>query len=342
MNIEKILKVVEEYISPDSIKEIDKAYIMPTFCHNEDVNSASHKLYLYKNEGDTPLFYCYTECSKVMNIYQLVQAAEKTRGRELTYKEAFKKVNGYDYHSTQAKQERPEEVHTEIKFKNPLSVRLQEYPKHVMDLFYIDEIHPWRMEGIDPFLLEKYEIGFSKSMEAVSIPHRDWRGNLIGVRVRNYNPMKMKSGKYMPLHMNNIFHSHPLSLSFFGIFQNQNPIKKARRVYLFEGEKSVLQFEEMFGQSLALAVCGSSISKWQQDFLIHFLGVEEVIIAFDKEYENYSEAFDYVKKIEDKISHLKLFADVKVLIDDKNLFDLKDSPTDKTTEDFLQMKQWKL
>jgi hypothetical protein len=33
--------------------------LMPTVCHNEDVESASWKLYYYKN---THIFYCYTEC----------------------------------------------------------------------------------------------------------------------------------------------------------------------------------------------------------------------------------------------------------------------------------------
>ena len=39
-------------------KETENYFIFPTICHNENIETASLKLYYYKN---TKLFYCYTE-----------------------------------------------------------------------------------------------------------------------------------------------------------------------------------------------------------------------------------------------------------------------------------------
>ena len=55
---------------------------------------------------------------------------------------------------------------------------------------------------------------------------------------------------------------------------------------LVEGEKSCLQAYSYFGDdSFVLATCGSSISKTQMKLLLQYLGVEEVIVGFDREYD---------------------------------------------------------
>ena len=337
MELQPILNWIKKIIPEEEIFEKDKHFILPTICHNEDYKDASHKLYLYKNhDTDTPLFHCFTECGDTFNVYQLVQRYYSLREENISYREAMKVIHGDNFKITPIIKERPLIYHSE--FKNPLSLELPEYSKNSLEAFGLDWFHPWALEGIDIDVLKKYNIKYSKSYEGVIIPHLDWRGRLIGIRIRNYNPEKEKMYKYIPLKMGEIFYRHPLSLNFFGIFQNQTHIKKRKRVYIFEAEKSVCQTETMFRENLSLAICGTNLSPWQVDMLIYFLGIEEVVIAFDKEYNNFTECFNYIQKIDSKVQYLKLFAKVGILIDEENKFPYKSSPSDLTKDDFHAMK----
>ena len=341
MEVQQIIDYVKTLIPEDMIRETDQYYVLPTICHNEDHHQASHKLYLYKNVDTTPLFTCYTECGETFNIYTFLQKYWSLRGEELSYRDAFKKFHGVDYNQ-QFVIDTKEIIYNE-KFINPVEVQLTGYGTGVLDMFQTKETDPWALEGIDLEILKKYKIGYSKSYEGVTIPHFDWRGRFVGLRVRTYNAEKAKYAKYMPAHIGNILYRHPLSMNFFGLFQNQTNIKKAKTAILVESEKAVLQWDSMSEDpNIALAVCGSSISKWQMDMLVYFLGVERVYIAFDKEYSSYTEAFKYVEKIKKQVNFLLNFADVYVLIDEQNKFKHKESPFDRTLADFHSLKVWKL
>lgn len=328
-----------------SIEPVERPghFIFPTICHNLDQRDASHKLYLYKNEDtETPIFYCYTDCGEAFNIYQLIQKYAGLRGQDISFKDAYKLFHGRAYEMVSKQKEEFEAK--AVKFEDPLQVQLPTYPEGVLDIFPKNlDTHPWALEGIDGDVLEKFQVSFSASYEGVIIPHRDWRGNLIGLRIRTYNEEKVKKYKYMPMLINNIYYRHPVSLNFFGIFQNQRAIRRAKRVILVESEKSVLQAESMFEEdNITLAVCGSSISNWQVMLLVYYLNVEEVIIAFDKEYSDFGGAFDYVEKIKNQVQMLSNFATVTVLVDDKNKFSLKESPFDRTVKEFYSMKHWQI
>jgi len=312
---------------------------MPTICHNLDYQEASHKLYLYKNEDTVPLFHCYTECSETFNIYQLVQKYYRIRNQHLTYREAMKKIHGDNFEASFQKSPEPE-IQYETIFKNPLSIKLPEYSKYPLEMFYLDDIHPWRQEGMELEMLRKFEIGYSKSLQQISIPHRDWRGRLIGIRVRNLHEEKIQQYKYMPLYANQVFYSHPLSLNLYGIYHNQQEIKKAQKVYLYEAEKSVFFHHLLANNHLALSTCGKNISKWHSDMLIHFLKVKQVIIGFDKEYDNYSTTFDYVNKIKQQTTYLRNFVEVGILIDEEGILAQKQAPVDGTKSQFNRMKIW--
>ena len=58
LNTEKIKLLLEHMNIP--YQETESYLLMPTVCHNSDIETASWKLYYYKN---THIFYCYTECS---------------------------------------------------------------------------------------------------------------------------------------------------------------------------------------------------------------------------------------------------------------------------------------
>lgn len=336
MDSSQIIAYLKKEFPNIDVNEKRDYYIMPTICHNIDHNSASRKLYLYKNESEgNPLFHCYTDCSETFNIYQLIQKVSSLHGEDIDYKEAFKRFHGKEFQYK--KEEQPIEVMYEKSFKNPLEIYLPEYSEHVLDLFYTRATDPWAEEGIPVDLLEHYKITYSKSMQAIFIPHYDWRGRLVGLRARTTDALKEGSYKYMPAHINNIFYRHPTSLSFYGIWENQGEIKRAKKVWIYEGEKSCLMHTLLNGDRLALATCGKNISKWQQDMLIHYLGVEEVIVAYDKEYENFEKSFEWLQKIKEQFKYLSLFIRVGVMIDQGNLFSLKDSPVDRGIEEFESM-----
>jgi len=141
----------------------------------------------------------------------------------------------------------------------------------------------------------------------------------------------------MPAHLNNIFYRHPLSLNLYGIWENQKEIREQKKVWIYESEKSCLLHYLLTDNRLALATCGSSISKWQMDMLIHYLGVEEVIIAYDKEYANIQDAFRWIEKIKEQFKYLTLFVKVGIMVDQAELFAPKDSPVDRGIEEFESM-----
>jgi len=341
--LEKILDYLRKEIPANQIIEQNNYYILPTICHNVNHDHASHKLYLYKNlngqnEDNTPLFHCYTECDKTFNVYQLIQKREALKGNVIDYNEAYYKFHGKFLNA------QPTQKATEItfatKFNNPLAVELPIYNDFILGLFpkanYGD---PWHVEGIDLSELEWFDIRYSKSYEGVIIPHRDWRGNLIGVRIRTYDVDKVEKFKYMPLLVNGLYCRHPLSLNFYGLYENQHNIIKYKKAIIFESEKSVLQYQSMFGkENISLAVCGRGISEWHMNILIYYLGVEDVIIAFDKENDYLA---DFVK-LKEQLSYLTLFARVGILVDEKNIFSLKQSPVDRTKKDFESLKIWHL
>lgn len=322
-----------------TVVEKNDSYIMPTICHNLDSREASHKLYLYKNDDTgTPIFYCYTGCGEGFNIYQLIQKYKALRGEEISFRDAYQLFHGEAYKTKQ--KESGEELIAPIPvFEDPRKVELPEYSDRVLELFpNVSLADPWALEGIDLEILEKYEISFSASYEGVMIPHRDWQGRLVGLRIRTYNEEKMKKGKYMPLLINNVYYRHPLSLNLFGIYQNRENILNAKRAILVESEKSVLQAESMFKEdNITLAVCGSSISSWQLSMLVYDLGIEELIIGFDKEYQTFDEQYNYIKRIKAQLGKIENFVSIGILVDDNNTFSLKESPFDRTANDFRKL-----
>lgn len=340
LDINKILEYLQKEIPLLDITEYDNHYSMATICHNESTSDSSKKLYLYKNEDSTPLFHCYTECAETFNVYTLIQKIYALKGTTLSFRDAYKIFHGRSF-SNKKQEDQVQAIEKRIKgkFENPLDTKLAEYSEAALELFTFSnlETHPWVLEGIDENIIVNYLTPFSKSYNGVIIPHFDWRGRLIGTRIRTFDPLKVKDFKYMPLQVQNIYYRHPLAMNLYGIYENQEQIQKYKTVYLFEGEKSVLQASHMFKHDLSLAVCGSKISDWQMRMMIYYLGVEKVFICFDKEYKTYSEMYDYIEKIKKQTQFLQNFADVYIAIDDKNVFSFKQSPVDRTKNDFELM-----
>lgn len=103
-------------------------------------------------------------------------------------------------------------------------------------------------------------------------------------------------------------------------------------------EKSVLHYESMFGtgNNISVATCGSSLSLIHQEIIKKFCEVDEVIIAYDKEFKeigdkDFKKNIEFIKRMADK---MKNYVTVSVLFDKDNKLDYKDAPIDKGKEVF--------
>ena len=336
-----LLQLICDWLHKQGVeyKESEDFFVMPTICHN--VSGGSWKLYLYKNEDEeNPLFHCYTECSETFNIYQLIIKYRELRGEEYTFRDAYKELHGTDIvgHSKPVTPV-PEYLHPPKEIQNPLDVYLPEYAKlNTEVLFPMVKWSPWEIEGISATTLEDYGISFCPDSQQLIIPHLDWRGRLVGYRIRHFAEDQIPYGKYRPLSYNGVIYRHPLSHNLYG-WSEASDIHTTKEVYLYEGEKSVLLHTELTGVKNAVAVCGSSISTWQQRF-ISLSKVDVVYICFDRDYQNWEELYALLLKWKSMTNILQCFATVVAVVDTySNILPHKASPIDNTVQDFNKLQR---
>lgn len=319
-------------LGADRYKDTPDAIIFPTICHNADASDASMKLYYYKN---TKFFYCYT-ADGGMSIFKLLEHIYKARDIEYEwYKDIYLPI----VNCTAQKQEGLKGSRVDLlkdKYeRKKRKVELPEYPNGVLDVFVKEYPSQWLNDGISREAMDKFNIKFSISQNKIIIPHYDVSGRLVGIRGRALNEWEAENvGKYMPVQIEQIWYKHPLSLNLYGLKENKENIKKSKKVFIFEGEKSVLQFENFNQPNCAVAVCGNSLNKFQLDILIRECSPEEFILCFDKENKKGSEYFDKLWKLCKKYHN---YGNFSFLYDREGLLSLKDSPSDKGEEIFNKL-----
>ena len=320
-------------LGADRYKETADAIIFPTICHNVDAAEASMKLYYYKN---TKLFYCYT-ADGGMNIFKLLEHIYKTREIEYDwYNDIYlpiinctpgKGIEGFT-------SSRPELLKNKYE-KRKRNIILPEYPEGVLDVFIKEYPSQWLEEGISKEAMDKFNIKFSISQNKIIIPHYDVNNRLVGIRGRALNEWEVENiGKYMPVQIEQIWYKHPLSLNLYGLNKNLQAIKQNKKVFIFEAEKSVLQFESFNQPNCAVAVCGSSLNKFQLDILIRECSPDEFVICFDREKEEGDKYFNKLWKICEKYHN---YGNFSFIYDREGLLELKDSPSDKGEDVFNKL-----
>ena len=335
-------KVIEDLTEQDIInlmkgfgvynyKDTPEALIFPTICHNTDIDSASMKLYYYK---DNHFFYCYTECGG-RSVFKFIEEVYKTRGIEYDwYNDVYLLVTKGKAREG-LKVEKRELLSERYKRKERES-NLETYSDGVLDVF--EKIYPaqWLKEGITKETMDKFNIRFSISQNKIIIPHYNISGELIGIRGRALDEWEIENiGKYTPIQIEQKWYKHPLSLNLYGLNQTKENIKKNGYVFLFEGEKSVLLMENFNRPNCAVAVCGSSINKFQINLLMKTCTPSEFIICFDKEEEGLEDKyFNKLKKLSEKYSN---YGNFSFIYDFHNKLKLKDSPVDKGEEVFEEL-----
>ncbi|MFQ3843316.1 hypothetical protein AABD41_01555 [Staphylococcus pseudoxylosus] len=314
--------------------------ISTTVCHHK--SGGSHKLYYY---SDTQMFHCYTGCGS-FDIYSLIEKRMTMEGLNPNFGDTIKRLGtilGININFNSKIIGVQKSIKTindwdwlnKVKRKEKIEPQLQTHNKSILSYFEKIYPKPWYEEGISIETMEKYDIRFYSDMFQTIIPHHDETGNLIGIRSRNWDKYLMKRAKYIPTYINDKGYNHPLGYALYGLYQNKRTIKHKKKAMIVEGEKSCLISDTYYGHdNFVVAVCGSSMSKYQADLLLN-LGIEEVIIAIDKEYiqidtQEYKEYMNKVRKIG---KHFAPFISTYHLTDTRGVLGIKESPLDVTKEE---------
>ena len=342
---EEIVNLVQE-IGGIVFKEKDNEIWFNTICHHGN----SHKLCYYK---DSKMFYCYTNCGR-MDIYTLLQSSTgddfKTTLNRVAKKANIRTRHGFADNGSSMQEINMLDYYLELQEK--YTHEFNETPLPIIKDFNLDYFEKdvfykgWIDEGITIDSMIKYGIRWYELHKHIIIPHYDVKGNLIGIRRRSLL-IEDEKRKYAPeekvllLDGNNNVFGHSLNYNLYGLHINKKAIQRLKKVIIVESEKSVLLSDSYYGDSsITVATCGFNVSNWHIDMLLS-LGIEEVILGFDKdydpvvceqldensiEYRQYEAYYNRIYSIGEKFAP---YCKVTVLWDNMGVLDLKDSPFDK-------------
>ena len=334
LTVDDICKFLEHLKIP--YDKTNKYIICPTVCHNPLNEAESMKLYYYPNNK---VFHCYTECNESMTVIELYKKFMALNYDEkISEQEAENFVKQFLTKITIKEKDASKNsllIERSQYYNEKTFIELKEYSEKVLECFK-EYYHPsWLKDGISKEAMKKFQIKFSITENRIIIPHFDINGKLIGIRARALEEEDISYGKYKPEKVGDIDYAHNLSYNLYGIDKHKEAIKKFKRAVIVESEKSVLLDETYYGKnSTAVACCGSNINKLQIWLLTQQLGVSEIVIALDKEYDDWhsSEAIKYRKKITDICNKYKIQANMSYIFDKKNLLNKKDAPHDRGKE----------
>ena len=206
----------------------------------------------------------------------------------------------------------------ETKPLKPISERILTYYQSWGNvLFYRDNINYTTQQ--------EFEIGYDEMTNRIAIPIRDELGSLVGVKGRLFaDQIAENELKYYYLeHCNR-------SKILYGLHKTLPYIERAGEVYVTESEKGVLQLWSM-GICNAVATGGKKVSSQQINMLTRLCA--KVVILFDKDVQK-SELQQLADKFIDSVS-------VSAIIDNNNILDEKESPTDNPEKFKLLLKDCK-
>lgn len=326
----------------------NNGFICDTICHNHPGESHNKKLYFYSN---SKLFRCYTECDSAFDIFELIIKAKAIQEEKiLEFPQAvnlaidFLQLSNFDFYSYSEKKDSEEidllkkqtsifDVNTE------LNIIYDIYDNNIINNFSFVIPEPWLKEGITKETMERYQIKYHGTDHKIVIPHYNLFNELIGIRGRALSQDDVDNyGKYMPLRIGGKMYSHPLSKNLYGLEHNLLNITNMKKIVIFESEKSVLLYDSLFGKdnNISVAVCGSSISLHQIELIKQFCEVNEIVIAFDKQFKEIGdEEFSKHKKLLlNNANKIPNSYTVSIMFDKFNLLKYKDAPIDNGKEIF--------
>ena len=329
-------EIVEKILDKLEIPWIDKGEFLlcKTACHNTNLEEASWKLYYYKN---THIFMCYSECG-AQNIFRFIEHYYEARGIAYDWHEdVLEFVRSYDRkqfteHSITEAYRPQRDNFLQKKRRRELPI----FQEGILDVFIKNYPAEWEEEGISRKAMDKFNIRFSIGQNKIIIPHYDIDGRLVGIRGRALNEWEVENvGKYAPIHIENTWYKHPLSMNLYGLNLNRKNIREHGLCFLFESEKSIMQMESFHLPNCSAAVCGSNFNKYQLNILMKTCTPHEIILCFDK--EELPGEDKYFNKLWNICQKYKNYCNFSFIYDRESLLDLKDSPTDKGEEIFNKL-----
>lgn len=346
---EDIIEILKDLGSENYKKDNQGNLYFLNVCHGGD----GYKLHYFT---DSKLFKCYT-CCGTMSIYDLIMYSRNIEFKEsYRYLCDFKKVSSNKHmriglHKSNQENKELEFLRYHLYKREKPIIKLPNYNKTILNVF--DDYLPlsWYEEGINEDVANYFDIGFYINQNKAIIPHYDIDGNLIGIRGRNFFQSEIDSGKkYIPVTIQGLTYRYPMNFNLYGIYQNKDNIRRMKKAIIFESEKSVLLYASYFGQenNIALATSGMSMSLYQRDILLS-LGVEEVVIAYDRQYQldsietedkntrDWKEYEGYIKRLI-KISEMFLdYCNISIIACWDERIDYKSAPIDNGKEIFEEL-----
>lgn len=331
-------------------------FVSRTISHNER-GEGSWKLYFYQNDTQG-IFRDYTggETFDIFELVRIVKTREDPRadGKEWELPQAVHFVANYFGFLPESANEEFEksQIKEDIVYLNNYSrIKSIEPKKQIVELKTYDApflkylprpaIKEWIKDNITKDAMDYYDICFEPKNNSIIIPHYDIDNNLIGIRNRLLDPEAAERyGKYLPLKMNGKSYAHPLSFNLYGLYKNKDNIARSKKAIILESEKSVLQLDGILGRenNIAVACCGSSVIEYQFKLLMN-LGVNEVIIALDRQFQelNDLEHEKLVKNLKKIHSKYGKFTNISFIFDKNKLTPYKASPSDCGADIFFQL-----
>ena len=322
-----------------------------TICHNPP-GEGSRKLYYYDNE-EGGLFRCYTGCNDTFDIFELaIKIADIQDNKHYDLNDAVRAL-AYRFGIIEYIEEEEQsslddwkifdryDRINEIEIKD-YSVSLKEYDDVILSRFnYKVKIEPWLKEGMTQKCLDLAQIGFYPGGDQITIPHYDKDGRFVGLRGRALCQEEAERfGKYRPIKIGIQLYNIPLGLNLYGLNWAQDNIKTMEKAIVFESEKSVLKYISYFGieNNIAVACCGSSISAYQIHMLIA-AGAKEIVIAFDRDFEELGDAIHKRRIANFRKLHNKYknYVNLSCINDIAMITGLKSSPIDEGPDKFLKL-----
>ena len=350
LTIEEVYELMADLGAEPTIK--NDYIVCKTICHNHDLAEASHKLYYYSN---TQLFHCYTGCGDAtFDIYDLILKVNKLAGNaNFSLSRAITFVARYFGYTPETFEfEEDTEVNKDWQIINAYKRKKEEEQNQTVELKVFDEkilqyfpqphIIPWEKEGISFDVMRKRGICYDPINEGIIIPHYDIDGKLIGIRERTLVKENEVYGKYRPAILNGVMYNHPLSFALYNLNNSKEAISRIQKAIVFEGQKSTLLYASYFGteSDISVACCGSNLIKYQVNLLLS-LGVKEIIIALDKQFQEIGdeEWQKWVIKLKTIYNKYGSYVNISYMFDKKGILNYKSSPIDEGKDKFIKLFQ---
>ena len=312
-------------------------------CHSIEFHPAKNYYSSCFPDGDNKMG-IIIKCTDYLNYYSYSRGIDVEEGKDIfcliqdVKKLSFADTMKYVHNLFGLKYTFKKQVETDTVKEDPLAifkrVKSKYRIKNVADFQVCDEsilddfvpiIHiDLFKEGIMPWTVKKFGLGYSYKWKRTIFPHRYWlTGELLGFNSRT----SVDNYEEFEIHKYFLTPGMPKEINLYGLLENRKSIEQQRYIVIGEAEKSVCKRDSK-GDSTWVAISGHSISS-EQVRITSGLDVDEIVIAMDKDVP-----IEEVRAICEKFYHVRK---VSYIYDKWDLLKSKDSPADAPNKiyDFL-------